>query len=98
MYSEVRIQKLGSGDWVCIFPSGNGKWRDLSKLRYGYCNQILFLFWEMSLMKENGAYLRYDINSSLISKNEDFLKEMGDRRKQTRYAMFCLILLQLSYW
>lgn len=49
-------------------------------------------------MKENGAYLRYDINSSLISKNEDFLKEMDDRRKQTRYARLCLILLQLSYW
>lgn len=93
VYSEVRIHKLGSDDWICIFFSGNGKWRDLSKLPYGYCSQILFLFWEMSLMKENGAYLRYDINSSLISKNEDFLKEMDGRRKQTRYARLCLILL-----
>lgn len=80
MYSELRIQKLGSDDWLCIFLSENGKWKDLSKLPYGYCSQILFLFSEMSLMKENGAHLRYDINSSLISKNEDFLKEMDGRR------------------
>lgn len=29
-------------------------------------------------MKENGAHLRYDIISSLVSKNEDFLKETDD--------------------
>lgn len=44
-------------------------------------------------MKENGAYLRYVINSSLISKNEDFLKQMDDTRKQTRYVRLWLILL-----
>lgn len=27
-------------------------------------------------MKENGAHLRYAMNSNLISKNEDCLKEM----------------------
>lgn len=30
----------------------------------------------MFLMKENGAHLRYDIVSSFISKNDDFLKDM----------------------
>lgn len=48
-------------------------------------------------MKENGTRLRYDMNSSLVSKNEDFLKEMDGRRKQTRYARLCFMLLQFSY-
>lgn len=48
-------------------------------------------------MKENGAHLRYAMNSNLISKNEDCLKEMEGRRKHIRYARLCFILLQLSY-
>ena len=48
-------------------------------------------------MKENGAHLRYDMNSSLISENEDCLKEMDGRRKQTRYARLFFMLLQLFY-